>query len=247
MTEQDLQIPLKSGTADVVLFSPDPSTPLPGILHLPDIGGIREAHRSMARRLSTEGYTVLLVNPFYRTSRPPVFDFPRTADQARTMQRMAELVAPLTPEAQQEDGSAYIDFLMAQPAVRPGTVGVVGYCFTGGLALRTAAARPSLVAAAASFHGGGLYKTGDSTSPHLVLPQISARLYFGHAVQDKSMNAEAIEALEKALAEWGGHYESETYEGAFHSWTVLDSPVFNPEQADRAFRKLTELLGETLR
>jgi carboxymethylenebutenolidase len=247
MTEQDLQIPLKSGTADAVLFSPDPSTPLPGILHLPDIGGIREAHRSMARRLSTEGYTVLLVNPFYRTSRPPVFDFPRTADQARTMQRMAELVAPLTPEAQQEDGAAYIDFLTAQPAVRPGTVGVVGYCFTGGLALRAAAARPSLVAAAASFHGGGLYKAGDSTSPHLVLPQISARLYFGHAVQDKNMNAEAIEALEKALAGWGGRYESEIYERAFHSWTVPDSPVFNPEQADRAFRKLVELLGETLR
>ena len=31
----------------------------------------------MARRLSAEGYAVLLVNPFYRTSRPPVFDFPR--------------------------------------------------------------------------------------------------------------------------------------------------------------------------
>jgi carboxymethylenebutenolidase len=60
------------------------------------------------------------------------------------------------------------------------------------------------------------------------------------------MDAEAIQHFEQALTEWGGKYESETYEGAFHSWTVPDSPVFNPEQADRAFRKLTELLGETL-
>lgn len=247
MTEQELQLPMPDGTADAVLFSPNVSTPLPGVLHLPDIGSIREAHRSMARRLSAEGYAVLLINPFYRTSRPPVFDFPRTPGDTRTMERMAELVAPLTPEAQRLDGAAYIDFLTAQPAVHPGPVGVVGYCFSGALALRTAAARPSQVAAAASFHGGGLYKIADPTSPHLVLPQVKGRLYFGHAVKDKSMDAEAIEQLKHALAVWGGTYESETYEGAFHSWTVLDSPVFNAPQAERAFRKLTELFAATLR
>jgi carboxymethylenebutenolidase len=247
MTEQDLQIPMPHGTADAVLFSPDPSTPSPGVLYLPDIGSIREANRSMARRLSAEGYTVLLVNPFYRTSRPPVFDFPRTADPARTMLRMAELTGPLTPEVQQEDGGAYVDFLTAQPAMRPGTIGVVGYCFSGGLALRTAAARSSQVDAVASFHGGGLYKAGNPASPHLVLPEVSARLYFGHAVQDKSMDAEAIQHFEQALAEWGGRYESETYEEAHHGWTVADNPAFKPKEADRAFRKLTELFAATLR
>lgn len=247
MTEQDLQISMPGGTADAVLFSPDVSTPLPGALYLPDIGGIREANRNTARRLSEEGYAVLLVNPFYRTSRPPVFDFPRISGDPRTMQRMAELVAPLTPEAQRLDGGTYIDFLTTHPAVRAGVIGVVGYCFTGGLAMRAAAARPFLVAAAASFHGGGLYKAGDPTSPHLVLPQITARLYFGHAANDKSMNAEAIEDLDKALAEWGGRYESEIYKEAHHGWTVPDNPAFNPKEADRAFRKLTELLATTIR
>jgi carboxymethylenebutenolidase len=247
MTEQDLQIPMPAGVADAVLFSPDASTPLPGALHVPDIGGIREAHRSMARRLSTEGYAVLLVNPFYRTSRPPVFSFPRVPGELRTMQRMAELMSPLTPEAQQQDVTAYLDFLAAQPAVRTGAVGTVGYCFGGALSLRAAAMRPSQVAAAASFHGGGLYKADAPSSPHLVLPQVTARLYFGHAVQDKSMDAEAITLFEEALEEWGGRYESETYESAFHGWTVPDNPNFNLEQADRAFLKLAELFAETLR
>lgn len=247
MTERDLQISMPDGIADAVLFSPDPATPLPGVLHLPDIGSIREAHRSMARRLSAEGYAVLLVNPFYRTSRPPVFDFPRSAGESRTMQRMAELMAPLTPDAQRKDLAGYIDFLTVQSTVRPDPLGAVGYCFSGGLALRAAASHPSQVAAAASFHGGGLYKADDPDSPHLALPGVVARLYFGHAVQDKSMDTEAIQQFERALAAWGGAYESETYEGAFHSWTVLDSPVFNPEQADRAFRKLTELFAATLR
>jgi len=247
MTEQDLQISMPDGTADAVLFSPDASTPLPGVLHLPDIGSIREAHRSMARRLSAEGYAVLLINPFYRTSRPPVFGFPRIPGEERTMRRMAELVGPLTPVAQRLDGAAYIDFLTAQPAVRPGPVGAVGYCFSGALALRTAAARPSQVVAAASFHGGGLYKVADPASPHLVLPQVAGRLYFGHAVNDKNMDAEAIERFEEALENWGGRYESETYEGAHHGWTVPDNPAFNPTQADRAFHQLTELFAAILR
>jgi carboxymethylenebutenolidase len=246
MTEQDLTIAMPDGTADAVLFSPDASTPLPGVLHLPDIGGIREAHRSMARRLSHDGYAVLLVNPFYRTSRPPVFDFPRVSGEPRTMQRMAELMAPLTAQAQERDVAAYVDFLDAQPSVRPGRMGVVGYCFGGAMALRAAAVRQLLIAAAASFHGGGLYKAGDPASPHLVLPGVAARLYFGHADQDRSMDLEAIKGLEQALAEWGEDYESEIYGGARHGWTVPDNPAFNPEQADRAYEKLTELLATTI-
>ena len=61
------------------------------------------------------------------------------------------------------------------------------------------------------------------------------------------MTAEDIEHFEQALAAWGGAYESETYQGASHGWTVPDSPVFNPTQAERAFVKLTELFAETLR
>lgn len=245
MTEQDLWIPMLNGTADAVLFSPAPFTPLPGVLYLPDIGSIREANRGMARRLSAEGYTVLMVNPFYRTGRAPTFDFPRVAGEPRTMQRMAELVTPLTPEAQEQDVAAYIDFLSAHSTFRPGQLGVAGYCFSGAMALRAAAARSSQVAAAASFHGGGLYKRDDPASPHLVLPQVVGKLYFGHAENDKSMDAEAIKKFDQALADWGGSYESETYP-ARHGWTVPDNPAFNPEEADRAFCNLTELLGATL-
>jgi len=78
MIEEDLQLPMPDGMADTVLFSPASSKALPGVLHLPDIGSIRETHREMARRLAAEGYVVLMPNPFYRSGRPPVFSFPRT-------------------------------------------------------------------------------------------------------------------------------------------------------------------------
>lgn len=125
-------------------------------------------------------------------------------------------------------------------------MGVVGYCFSGSLALRFAAARPDKIAAAASFHRGGLY-TDRPDSPHTVLPRVKARLYFAHAVQDKSMPKEAIERFEAALASWGGLYESEPYEGAFHSWTATDGPVYNPTQAGRAYSKLLDLFRSTIK
>jgi carboxymethylenebutenolidase len=60
------------------------------------------------------------------------------------------------------------------------------------------------------------------------------------------MPAAAIEKLNAALKGWGGQYESEVYEGGYHSWTVPGSPVYNQPQAERAFEKLTNLFAQTL-
>lgn len=245
MLELETEIRTGDGTSDSVIYRPDGFRRLPGVLFLTDIGGIRPSQRQMAERLAEAGYTVLMPNVFYRTGRPPMFGFPLKMGEERTTKRLAELSAPLTPEAFERDAAAYADFLAAQDGVAPGPLGVAGYCFSGALALRAAAARPGQIAAAASFHGGRLY-TEAPTSPHLLLPRIKARLYFGHAVEDRSMPAEAIEKLNQTLAAWGGRYESEIYEGAHHGWTVPDSPSYNPAQAERAFTKLTELLSQAL-
>ena len=251
MIEETIETHTADGTADAILYQPEAGRRYPGVIHLTDIGGIRPAQQEMARRLASEGYAVLMPNVFYRTRKPPVFDFPakpgpdkpgpdklgsdKPGDE-RT-KRVAELSAPLTSEAMTRDACAYVDFLAEHNSVSQGSMGVVGYCFTGKMALYTAMARPGKVRAAASFHGGGL-ATDAPDSPHLALPAIKARLYFGHAINDQSMPAEAIAKLDHALEAWGGRYESEVYEGAYHSWTVPDSPVYNQPQAERAFEKL---------
>jgi len=185
-------------------------------------------------------------NPFYRTSRPPVFPLPRKPGDPATMKRMGELISPLTPEGLEKDLAVYLDTLASQPTTAAGKMGAVGFCIGGGIALRVAAVRPDLVGAIASFHGGGLYKADDPASPHLVLPRVKARLYFGHAVDDKSMDANAIAHFDKALEEWGGRFESEVYDGAHHGWTVPDNPAYNEPQAERAYSKLTALFREAL-
>jgi len=245
MTEEQIEIAMPEGKCDGVLYRPEDGRAFPGVIYFTDIIGIREANRGMARRLAGAGYTVLLPNIFYRTGRPPLFDFPFRLGDEHFMRRMPELTSPLTPEAVERDATVYVDFLAGNDAAGPGPMGVVGFCFSGAMAMRTAAKRPDRIAAVASFHGGRLFIDGPA-SPHLLLPRMKARLYFGHATDDRSMPLEAIEKFDQTLASWGGRFESEIYDGAHHGWTVPDSPVYNQPQAERAFQKLTQLLGETL-
>ena len=245
MVEQDLQLTTADGTVDAVLFTPDASKALPGVLHIPDIRSIRETHRAMARRVAAEGFTVLMPNPFYRTSKAPVMAPEIKHGGPEFVKRMQELIAPLTPKGLEQDLAVYLDYLIAQPTTGTGKVGAVGYCIGGGIALRAAAVRPDRVGAVASFHGGGLYKAGDPASPHMVLPRVKARLYVGHASEDNSMTAGDIANFENALKKWGGKYESETYP-ARHGWTVADNPVYNQTEAERAYGKENELFGAVL-
>lgn len=245
MIEKEIEIRTADGTSDGFLYQPDGPGPWPGVIHLTDIGGIRDANRDLSKRIASAGYVVLMPNVFYRNAKPPVIPPGLKHGDEKFMQRFQELAAPITPEAVERDASAYVDFLAKQESAGRGAFGIVGYCFTGGVALRMAATRPDRIAAAASFHGGRLF-TEDRSSPHTVLPRVKARLYFGHAVEDRSMPKEAIEKLEGALAAWGGRYESETYEGAHHGWTMSDGHAYNQHEAERALAKLRELFALTL-
>ena len=244
MQKTTVEIETRDGIADGYLFTPDGEGPFPGVIFLVDIGGIREGNLGMAERLAGEGFVVLMPNPFYRTGRGQVLNF--DAPREEMMKRFGELAIPLTPKVVAEDESAFVDFLERQAKVKPGAFGVVGYCFTGAHAMRAAAARPDKIGAAASFHGGRLLIDGPD-SPHLLLPEIKARLYFGHAVKDQSMTAEQILAFEDALGAWGGHFASETYEGALHGWTVPGrGEVYNHAQAELAHETLTKFLKAAL-
>ncbi|HEV2205862.1 MAG TPA: dienelactone hydrolase family protein, partial [Candidatus Acidoferrales bacterium] len=240
-----IEIRTPDGIADAFLITPEKDARWPGVLYLTDIFGIRETSRGMAGRLAAEGYTILLPNLFYRNGKPPIFNFPFKMGDERFMKRMNEIRAPLTPDAMDRDLAAYIDFLAKQSSVSGHALGAVGFCFSGQLALRAAAVRPGQIAAAASFHGGGLY-TDAPTSPHTLLPRVKARLYFGHAIDDRSMPEEAIEKFDRALAVWGGKYESEIYQ-AHHGWSVPDNPAYNEPEAERAYKKLTTLFAQTLK
>jgi len=244
VTRREVEVPTPDGTADADFYQAAEGG-CPGVIFLPDGIGFRPSQQQMARRVAEEGYNVLLPNIYYRDGRPPFFEGKFDFTNEKTRARLGELTKSVDADAMRRDGSAYVDSLASQPGVSPGPMGILGFCFTGQFALRVAAARPDRIGFAASFHGGGLYKD-DPSSPHHDLPKAKARLYFGHASEDRGMPPEAIAKFEQALKAWGGRYGSETY-NARHGWTVPDSAAYDEPEAERAFATLRDLLAATLR
>ena len=244
MIERSFEIIAADGVADAPLYAPD-AGPHPGLIFYTDIFGVRPANRSMARRIAEQGYAVLMPNVFYRYGKPPFADASFKWGEPGSMKIIHGLSAALTGAMMEKDAPLYVKALLAQPEVSQGPIAAVGYCFTGALALRTAAVAADKVAAAASFHGGHLV-TDAPDSPHTRVPDVKGELYFGHAVEDPIMPPDAIETLNAALRAWGGRFESEVYEGALHGWTVPGRDIYNEKQAERAHRKLLALLKRNL-
>lgn len=243
MIEKKLDIKAADGTAEAILYTPDPGKH-PGLLFYTDLFGIRPANQGMAKRIAEKGYLVLMPNVFYRYGKPP-FDSNFKWGEPEAMKLINDLFQSLTSAMMEQDAPHYVRALLGQPNISGGKLAVVGYCYTGAMALRTAAVCADGIAAAASFHGGQLV-TDAPDSPHTRIPRVKGELYFAHAIEDQSMPPEAIETLNAALKEWGGVNQSEVYEGARHGWTVPGRDVYDEKQAERHYQKLFDLMRRTL-
>ena len=138
-----------------------------------------------------------------------------------------------------ETARSVVTWLDAQDAVDSAKgIGNQGYCMTGSWTIYSAAAVPSRVKAAASFHGGGL--VGDAANaPVNLLDDLAddARVLIAIAKNDDARAPTDKDALRAAATAAGADVEIEVYEGD-HGWTVLDSPVYNEAAAERAWSRL---------
>ncbi len=212
----------------------------PGVIMWPDIAGLREAKKAMARRLAQAGFAVLVVNPYYRSSPAPVMqsfaEFMEPAGRARVMGYRALL----TPQAIMSDARAFTTFLDASDAVDTAKgIGSCGYCMGGPFTVFSAAAVPSRVRAAASFHGGGLVGDGPD-APVNLLARTRASYLFAISKDDDAKAPGDKDALRKAAASAGRPAEAVVYP-ADHGWCVPDSPVYDAAQAELAFEQMTGL------
>lgn len=158
---------------------------------------------------------------------------------------MLSLIGSITPEDAVADAASWIAFLDSRDDVRDGPIGTVGYCMGAALAIRTAAAFPDRVKAAATLHGGNL-ATDKYTSPHLLLPKVTAEIYIAHADNDASASPEQQQRLRVALDAAGLTYEMELLEGAKHGFTMDDMPAFDEGAATRHWEKVPALFTRVL-
>lgn len=240
VVETDVMVPTPDGKADAVLLHPAGSGNWPAVLMWPDILGLRPVFREMGCRLAADGYTVLVVNPFYRTKRAPVFTGPIDFSNKDDVAKLMALKATLTDAMVDRDAAAFITFLDKQKQTnKRKAAGVQGYCFSGPLAFHTGAVRSDRIRAVATFHGGGLV-TNDATSPHLLIPKTKASFVVAIAQNDDKNQPDAKTTLKEAFAAAKRPAVVEVYP-ADHGWCVPGSQAYNKPAAERAWAELLKL------
>lgn len=245
MAEETVRFETADGTMDGFFVHPV-SGPAPAVLFWPDIAGLREAKRNMARRLAGRGYAVLVANPYYRDVAGQQFaDFAEFAGNGG-FDKVGPWRGKLNAETIMRDATAAIGWLDGQEAVDTARgVGTQGYCMGGPFTVWTAAAVPGRVRAAASFHGGGLVRGDDPTSPHNLLGDTQASFLIAIAQDDDAKAPGDKDALRAAAEAAGRPAEIEVYAGD-HGWTVPDSPAYAEAEAERAWANLLKLYGTAL-
>jgi len=241
VTESEVNVTTPDGTADCYFAHPASGT-APGVLMWPDIFGLRPAFRQMGKRLAESGYSVLVVNPFYRVKKAPSAD----AGAATPIEQVRPLAQGLNETTQVTDAKAFIEWLDRQSSVAKNRmIGTQGYCMGGPIAFRTAAAVPDRVGAVASFHGGGLV-TDKPNSPHLQAPKTKAQFLIAIAANDDMRSPNEKNVLKETFDKVNLPAEIEVYTDAAHGWCPPDSGVYNEPKAEKAWNRLLVLYGKAL-
>ncbi|KRC20419.1 MULTISPECIES: dienelactone hydrolase family protein [unclassified Acidovorax] len=240
VAEREVTITTPDGSCDAYFVAPT-SGPAPGVLVWPDIFGLRPAFRQMGKRLAESGYSVLVVNPFYRQKKAPT-----AAQGGQTpIAEVMPLMQALTPAMHLSDGKTFVTWLDAQAEVdKARKIGTTGYCMGGPIAVRTAMVASGRVGAVASFHGAAMV-TPAADSPHRLVAQTKAQYLIAIAENDDTKDPEAKASLRTAFDSAKLQAEVEVYPAA-HGWCPSDSRVYDAAQADRAWARLLATFGKAL-
>lgn len=245
LKERGVTFATADGTMDGFFVQPETGNH-PAVILWPDIASIRESKRMIARKLAAAGYAVLVVNPYYRDVTGEQFAEFAAFISGGGFQKVGPWRGKLNAETIMRDATAIVDWLDGQEGVDQAKgIGTQGYCMGGPFTVWSAAAVPSRIKAAASFHGGGLVRADNPMSPHKVLGKVDASLLIAvaqdddaEAPNDKVTFAEAAKAADVPAT-------VTVYPGD-HGWMVSDSPAYDATAAGRGEADLKALYAAAL-
>ena len=240
VNESDVTIKTPDGECDAYFVAPMGGAHA-AVLVWPDIFGLRPAFRQMGKRLAESGYSVLVVNPFYRTQKAPTAQY----GASTPIPDVLPLAQSLNATTHTTDAKAFVAWLDSRAEVdKNKKVGTIGYCMGGPMVMRTAAAVPDRVGAAGTFHGGGLV-TQSPDSPHLLIPQMKAQFLVAIAENDDMREPESKNVLREAFAKAKLPAEIEVYPAA-HGWCPPDTLIYDYDQSEKAWGRMLVLFEKAL-
>ncbi|MDO6431702.1 dienelactone hydrolase family protein [Flavitalea sp. BT771] len=213
------------GTIKALLSQPvDATRKLGGIVVVHENRGLNPYIEDVGRRAALAGF--ISIAPDALT---PLGGYPGNDDKGRELQSKRDKNEML------EDFIAAYEYLKKHPDCN-GKIGVVGFCFGGGIANLMAVRLPEL-AAAVPFYG--------AQPPTELVPQIKAPLLLHYAGLDTHVN-EGWPAYESALKENKKEYTAYIYPGVNHGFHNDTTPRYDKAAAELAWRRTIDFFTEKL-
>lgn len=236
MIEHEVEIETPDGSMKTFVFHPQSHGPHPVVLYLMDAPSIRPVLKDMASRLATAGYYVMLPYLFYRGG--PFREFGQSDED---MHARRDLMGTVTPTNIVGDAQALLAYADADTAARSGSVGVVGFCMSGGLAISVARAIPTRVTAAASIHGAWLVRE-EPDSPHLGLDVLRSEVYLGWADNDATAPLDTVATMTDALDAADVPYTLDFLTEAVHGYAPAGTERYDRAASELHWERVHDLL-----
>jgi carboxymethylenebutenolidase len=223
----DVQLP--GGDAELMAYLARPAGDgsYPVVLVCHENRGLTEHIKDVTRRLAGVGYVALAVDLLSRHGGSSTLD----------PNNVPGLLVNAPPEQYVQDFISGWRYLGEQPFAQADRVGMVGFCFGGGVTWLVATRMPELLAAV-PFYG--------PHPPVEDVPNIEAAVLAIYAGQDQRIN-QGIPAIESAMQDHGKIYEKVIYPDTEHAFHNDTGPRYNPEAAQDAWSRTLDWFDRYLR
>ena len=239
--EQHVVVTTPNGTADALLFTPAKAK-APAVILWGDLSGLRPVIADLGRKLSAEGYVVLVPNAFYRNAKLDG----TTVSDVEYAKRNTDWRGAATDDAILSDAKAYVAYLDALPQVDKGAkAGTVGYDIGAAYAFLTARAAPDRIGVVAALHPLAI-ATARPNSPHLFVNQSKAAYYVAFGKDADAREPGDKTDLSKAFADAGLSGTVVVVPGN-HGFGLTDNKAYDAASAQQAWSATVALLAASLK
>lgn len=243
MFERHVDITSKNGPIPSFFVTPAESGDFPAIVLYMDAPGIREELWNIARRIAKRGYACVVPDLYHRYGHIR-FNLPRRNDGMSKVILAAYLA--LTDADIDDDTAAMIGFLEAQPQVRAGKIGSIGFCMSGRFVTTAAKSFPDRFACAVSLYGTRLV-VDEEDSPHTRLDGITAEMYYGFGDIDATTPPDYIETFKASLDAAKVNYTMDIFTDVDHGYAFVERAMYDANAAETSWEKIFDMYDRCLK
>ncbi len=211
----------------------------PGVIILPDVFGLSDHYRDVARRFAAEGCMALVLDLYSREGTPKLAD----------LDAVFHWISQIPDERVLGDVRGAVEYLAEQPEVLDDSIGLTGFCLGGQYTLMAACTVPG-IGAAVSWYGMLRYKETNTLKPASPLdlaPQLRCPYLGLFGAEDAIIPVADVDELRAILQREGKTFEIEVYEGAGHAFFNDTRPeMYRPIVAATAWRRAMTFFRQRL-